>query len=74
MAVDLWMPYMLILALTTLTLLQGHSGSAKAKHQRRMLSATKQAISYKLDTVVGHFYVTLTLTSQTFILACSYCL
>ena len=32
-----------------------------------MLSATKQAISIKLATTVGHFYVTLTLTSQTFI-------
>ena len=53
MTVDLWMPYMLILVLMTLTLMQGHSGSAK--NQRCMLSATKQAISIKLATTVGPF-------------------
>ena len=64
MMVDLWMPYMLISM--TLTLMQGHSGLAKAKYQRCMLSATKQAISIKLATTVGlFFYVTLTLTLQT---------
>ena len=38
----------------TLFLMQGHSGSPKAKHQRyNNLSATKQAISVKLATTVG---------------------
>ena len=31
MTVDLWMPYMLMLILMNLTLMQGHNGSAKAK-------------------------------------------
>ena len=60
MTVDLWMPHVLMLALMTLTLMQGHSGSAKEKIQRCMLSAAKQAISIKLATMVGHFYMTLT--------------
>ena len=34
-----------------------HSGSAKAKNQRCMLSATKQTISIKLATTVGLFKV-----------------
>ena len=55
MTVDLWMPYILIIILMTLTLMQGHSGLAKAKNERCMLSATKQAISIKLATTVGHF-------------------
>ena len=42
--VDLWMPYTLILILMTLALMQSHSGLAKAKNQRCMLSPTKQAI------------------------------
>ena len=38
------------------------------KNQRCMLSATKQAISIKLATTIGHFfYVTLTWTLQMFI-------
>ena len=37
------------------------------KTQHCMLSATKQAISIKLATTVGHFKVTLTLTLQTLI-------
>ena len=41
--------------------------STKAKHQRGMLSATKQTISIKLATTVGHFCVTLTMFLQTFI-------
>ena len=53
MTVDLWMPYMLMIISTTLTLMQGHSGLAKAKNQHCMLSATKQAISIKLATMVG---------------------
>ena len=40
---------------------------AKANNQRCMLSATKQAISIKLATTVGHFYMTLTLLLQTFV-------
>ena len=53
--VDLWMPYILMLVLMRLTLMQGHNGSAKAKQiQRCMLSATKQAISIKLASTVGH--------------------
>ena len=47
--------YMLMLVSMTLTLMLGHIGSAKAKNQRLMLSATKQAISIKLATTVGHF-------------------
>ena len=41
--------------LMTLTLMQGYSGSVKAKNQRCMPSATEQAISIKLATTVGHF-------------------
>ena len=48
-----------------LTLMQGHSGSAKAKYERRIISTTKQAISIRLPTTVGHIFVTLTL--KTFI-------
>ena len=55
MTVGLWMPNMLTLVLMTVTLMQGHSGSAKEKIQRCMLSATKQAITIKLATTVGHF-------------------
>ena len=37
-------------------MMQGHSGSTKAKpNQRCMLSASKPAISIKLATTVGHF-------------------
>ena len=62
MTVDLWMPYMLMLVLMTLTLMQGYGGLTKAKNQRCMLSATKQAISIKLATTVDFvFNVTLTL-------------
>ena len=39
----------------------------KGKKMCCMLSATKQAISIKLATTVGDFYVTLTLTLQTFV-------
>ena len=55
MTIDLWMAYMLMAALMTLTLMQGHSGSGKAKNQLCMLSATEQTISIKLATRVGHF-------------------
>ena len=46
--------YMIMLVLVTLTLMQGHNGSAKAKNQHCMLSATKQAISMKLATKLDH--------------------
>ena len=46
MTVDLLTPYMLILVSMTLTLMQGHSGSAKAKNQRCMLSATEPKHCY----------------------------
>ena len=49
----------------TLSLMQGHSGSAKAKIQCLIVSTTKQATSMTLARTVGHFYVTLTL--KTFI-------
>ena len=60
MTVDLWMPPLHAHARfddLDLGLMQGHSGSAKAKTQRCMLSATKQAIySIKLATTrVGQF-------------------
>ena len=45
---------MLMLFLMTLTLMQGHGGSTKAKNQRCMLSATKQAINIERATTVGH--------------------
>ena len=46
---------MIMLVLMTLTLMQGHSALANAKNQRCMLSATKQAMSTKFATTVGHF-------------------
>ena len=55
--VDLWMPYMLMLVSMTLTLLQGHSGSAKAKNQRCILLATEQAITIKLATTVSLIFL-----------------
>ena len=55
--VDLRMPYMLMLVLMTLTLMQGHSTSAKATNQLCMLSSTKQAISIKLATEVGGVFL-----------------
>ena len=61
MTVDLWMAYSIMLVLMTLTLMKSHSGSAKANNQRCMLPASKQAISIKLATTVGHLYMTLTL-------------
>ena len=56
-----------MLVLMTLTLMHGHSGSAKAKNESCMLSATKQSRSIILATNVGHFfYVTLTLTCNVY--------
>ena len=48
------MAYMLVLVLMTLTLMQAHSGSAKEKCHRWICSTTKQAISMKRATAVGH--------------------
>ena len=55
MTVHSCMACMLMLVSMGLTLMQGHSGSATAKHQRCIISTTKQAISIKLTTTVGHF-------------------
>ena len=55
MTVDLGMPDMLMLVPVTLNWMQGYSGSAKANNSRGILSATKQAISIKLATTLGHF-------------------
>ena len=70
MTVDLWIPYVLILILT---LMQGHSGSAKAENQRCMLLATKPAISIKLATTVGHFLHDLDLDFANVCMACPTC-
>ena len=55
MTVELCMAYTLILVSMTMTLMQGHSGSAEAKQTSVELSRqlTKQAISIKLYTTVG---------------------
>ena len=55
--------YMLMLVLITLTLVQGRSGSAEEKIQRRIISTTKQVISFKLvtNTTVGLSYMNLSL-------------
>ena len=50
MAVDVRMPYMLMLDVMNLTQTQGHSGPAKATNQVRMLSTTKQTRSIKVAT------------------------
>ena len=63
MPVDVWMPYMLVLVLMTLTLIQRHSGSGKAKSQRCMLSATKQARSIKLATTLWHLLYNLAIAN-----------
>ena len=55
MTVDLSIAYMLMLILMTLTLVQGHSGTEKAKKQRWIISTTEQAISIKLAATVDHF-------------------
>ena len=54
MTVDFCMAYMLMSI--TLTLMQGHSGSAKAKNRHWIISTTKQAISIKLAPMVGLFF------------------
>ena len=81
MTLDLWMPYyMLMLVLMTFTLMQGHSGSAKANNQCCMLSATKQAItkyyiiSIKLAKTVGHFLCDHDLDFANVYMACPSCI
>ena len=51
MTLNIFMPYMLMLVSMTLTLMQGHSRSAK--NQRWIISTSKQAMSIKLATTVG---------------------
>ena len=48
--------YILMLVAMTLTLMQGHNGSAKDKNQRWIISTTKQARSITLATTLGHFF------------------
>ena len=55
MTVDLYGAYMITLYSMTLTLMQGHSGSANVRIQYWIISTTKQAMSIKLATTVGHF-------------------
>ena len=56
------MAYLLMLVSMIMTLMQGHSGSTKAKIQCLIISTTKQATTVNLATTVGHlFYMTLTL-------------
>ena len=62
---------MLILIVMTWTLMQGHSGSVKANNERFMLSATKQAVSIKFATMVGHFLHDLDLEFANIYMTCS---
>ena len=55
MSVDSWMPYALKLSFDDRGLDARSQWIGKGKHQRCMLSATKQAISIKLATTVGPF-------------------
>ena len=55
MTVDLSMAYLLMLVPMTLTLTQGHNGSANANIQSWIISTTKQATSINLATTVAHF-------------------
>ena len=57
MTVDLFMAYVLMLVSMTLTLMQGHNGSAKAKSKRWIISTIKQAIRIKLATTVCLFFL-----------------
>ena len=45
----------MVLVSMTLTLMQVHSGSVKARNERCFMSTTKQAISIKRATTVRHF-------------------
>ena len=53
MTVDVCMAYMLTLVSMTFTLMQGHSGSAKAQ---KALNYLDNKASNKLDTTVGLFF------------------
>ena len=55
MTVDLCMAYLLVLILMTLTLVQGHSGSANANKSALNYLENKQATSITLATTVGHY-------------------
>ena len=58
MTVDLCMDiyiYIYTLLLVSTTLTQGDSWSKKAKNERWLILTTKQAISIKVATTVGHF-------------------
>ena len=58
---------MLMLVSMTLTLTQGHSGSAQENNQRLIILTTKQVMSIELAKTVGHFYMTLTLKTYIYI-------
>ena len=75
MTVDSWMLYIyyILLVSMTLPLMQGHSGSAKTKHQRCMLLETNHAISINIATTVGHFLRDLDLDFATVYMACPSC-
>ena len=52
---DYYYYYMLMLVSMILTFAQGHSVLAKANNQRWIIWTTKQVISIKRATTVGHF-------------------
>ena len=54
MTVDLCIAYLLILILMTLTLMQGHSGSAHNEIWGLIISTTRQATRIKLAATVCH--------------------
>ena len=54
MKFDLCMGYTFMVVSMTLTLMQGHSGSAGKKNQFWIISTTKQAVHIKLAATVGH--------------------
>ena len=53
MMVDLWMQHMLMMIIL-IALMQGPLGRQRQKTRHCMLSVTKQVISTKLATAVGH--------------------
>ena len=63
MAVDLCMAYMLIGVSITFNLMQGHTGSARYKFSVELFQqqSKQQALNLLQQTVVGHFFVTMTL-------------
>ena len=58
MTVYLCMSYLLMLVSINVPLMQGHSGSVKAKLQCWIISTTKQATRSTLATTVGHYLFT----------------